>query len=149
MDARTISAAQARSMSNMRTDMLLREAITRAHQRVIQVHVDDYSRTNAAGDVRPPVVDGPVFVSRAFAMVHIAMYDAFVGIGGNARTYLRYDSLPEVATGAPSHPTSPLSALTILRFCSVTVRHRARRACAACACGAVACVADQAGFAVA
>lgn len=75
-------------------------AITEGHQRALQAHVDDYSNRDANGD---PIIStpGPVYVARAFAMIHVAMYDAFVGISGNAPTYLPYDSLPTVPASAP------------------------------------------------
>ena len=107
MTAMTITERQASSMPSPDRDALLREAITFGHDLVIRAHVDDYSRTDANGDVVAPLVDGPVYTARAFAMVHLAMYDAFVGIGREDATYLSYDALPEVDGGAHSDPRLP------------------------------------------
>jgi hypothetical protein len=46
-----------------------------------------------------PEVIGPAYTTRAFAMVHIAMYDAFVGFTGDGETYYSYSSLPTVSEG--------------------------------------------------
>ena len=44
-------------------------------------------------------VDGPAFTSRALAIIHLAMWDAYVGISQDAGTYCDYDSLPDVDEG--------------------------------------------------
>jgi hypothetical protein len=47
-------------------------------------------------------VDGPAYTSRALAIIHVAVWDAYVGISRDAPTYDSYDSLPEVEDGASS-----------------------------------------------
>jgi hypothetical protein len=61
------------------------------HQVTMDLHLADYSRTDPAGhEVMAPTNPGPCYTSRAFAMTHLAMHDAFVGISGDAQTYLTF-----------------------------------------------------------
>ncbi len=50
-----------------------------------------------------PEQGGPTRTSRAFAIVHLAMYDAYIAIAGGGKTYLMYSTaeLPSV-TGVPA-----------------------------------------------
>jgi hypothetical protein len=54
-----------------------------------------------AGKILPPKVEGPAYVTRAFAICHLAMYDAYVGISRDSKTYLTYEGLPNVRKSAP------------------------------------------------
>lgn len=75
------------------------------HQLVLDLQLADYSRVNSDG-VEDTIIDpenpGPCYASRAMAMVHLAMYDAFVGVTGDAATYLLYADadLPPAIPGA-------------------------------------------------
>lgn len=71
------------------------------HQLVLDLQLADYSRTNAAGDeISAPENPGPCYSSRAMAMVHLAMYDAYVGVTGDADTYITTYSPGDFPTGA-------------------------------------------------
>ena len=68
------------------------------HQIALDLQLADYSRTGGNGEeVMAPENPGPCYTSRALAITHMAMYDAFVAISGDAPTYLTYNSteLPE------------------------------------------------------
>lgn len=100
------------------TDSILKAQITFWHKATIRAHLIDYSQDGSStpeGTVFNPRVPGPCYVSRAFAMVHIAMFDAYVGITRSQRTYLAYKTpLPRVEKSAP--PT-----LLVVRFsCRLT-----------------------------
>ena len=70
------------------------------HQLVLDLQLADYSRTNAAGDeLSAPENPGPCYSSRAMAMVHLAMYDAYVGVTGDADTYITTYSPGDLPTG--------------------------------------------------
>lgn len=46
-----------------------------------------------------PENPGPCYTSRAFAMTHIALYDAYVGITGEGATYHEYSAEELAAIG--------------------------------------------------
>ena len=52
------------------------------------------------GEVVSPNVEGPAYATRAIAMCHLAVYDAYVGISKDAATYLTYPGLPTVRKSA-------------------------------------------------
>jgi hypothetical protein len=61
------------------------------HQLVLDLQLADYSRVGADGnEVRAPENPGPAYASRALAIAHLAMYDAYVGVTRDAATYLTY-----------------------------------------------------------
>jgi hypothetical protein len=61
------------------------------HSVILSLHLFDYSRTDANGkELMAPLNPGPCYTARAFAMGHLAMYDAYVGISQDAVTYLSY-----------------------------------------------------------
>lgn len=61
------------------------------HGIILDTHLGDYSRTDPEGnEAMSPENPGPCYTSRAFAMAHIAMYDAYVGVTGEGNTYLDY-----------------------------------------------------------
>jgi hypothetical protein len=76
----------------------LANLVTIWHNNAIRAHRNDYSRLDGAGKIVPPKVPGPGCAGRALTMVHLAIYDAFVGISREGKTYLTYDRLP-VAPG--------------------------------------------------
>ena len=62
------------------------------HQIALDLQLADYSRTEDSGqEVMAPENPGPCYTSRAFAITHLAMYDAYVGITGDDSTYLTYN----------------------------------------------------------
>jgi hypothetical protein len=78
------------------------------HQLVLDLQLADYSRVGANGqEVRAPENPGPAYASRALAIAHLAMYDAYVGVTGEGPTYLRYRNrrlyMPAVIPGAFCH----------------------------------------------
>jgi hypothetical protein len=66
-----------------------------------QVALDAGKNDFSLPDPRPadmvPQQPGPTYASRALAIVHLAMYDAFVGVRGGGATYLNYST--EVPSG--------------------------------------------------
>jgi hypothetical protein len=68
------------------------------HKNAINAHRNDYSRENGP-NIASPKVPGPGCTGRALAMVHLAIYDAYVGISREGKTYLTYDRLPVVPGG--------------------------------------------------
>ena len=70
------------------------------HQLVLDLQLADYSRVNDEGDeISNPENPGPCYSSRAMAMTHLAMYDAYVGVTQEAETYLTYAQLPPQPPG--------------------------------------------------
>lgn len=75
------------------------------HQIALDLHLADYSRTGPDGkEVMAPENPGPCYTSRSFAMTHVVMYDAYVGVTGEAATRLSYNKadLPKIKPGAES-----------------------------------------------
>jgi hypothetical protein len=79
------------------------------HQVVQDIHLADYSRF-VDNKVEAPTFPGPVYDARALAIVYLAMYDAYVGVTGDAATYLKY-SPADLPTGIPGALFSLLSPL--------------------------------------
>ena len=69
-----------------------------------QVALDAAKTDFSLPDPRPadlvPQQPGPTYASRALAIVHLAMYDAFVGVRGGGATYLDYTAEPPPGTTA-------------------------------------------------
>jgi hypothetical protein len=86
---------------NITSDSLGEDALKSAvrfwHQIALDAHVRDYSRPDQT--IEQP---GPCFTSRAFAMLHIAIYDAVAGATREGETYYEYCSLPTFNNGANS-----------------------------------------------
>ena len=62
------------------------------HQVILDLQLADYSRTNDAGsEIMAPENPGPCYSSRAFAIAHLVMYDAYVGVTEEGATYLEYN----------------------------------------------------------
>lgn len=69
------------------------------HQLILDLQLADYSRVDEnETEVTAPENPGPCYSSRAMAIAHLAMYDAYVGVTGEGRTYLEY-SKRELPTG--------------------------------------------------
>jgi hypothetical protein len=76
------------------------------HQLVLDLQLADYSRVGVDGkEVRAPENPGPAYASRALAIAHLAMYDAYVGVTRDDETYLKYKRayLPVGIPGALLH----------------------------------------------
>ena len=67
------------------------DAILYWNQVALDAAKEDYSTADPVKD--PPQQRGPTLTSRALAIVHLAMYDAYVGITGGP-TYLSYATTP-------------------------------------------------------
>jgi hypothetical protein len=90
----------------------LANLVTTWHENAIKAHEKDYSRTKVNGEILPPKVPGPGCTGRALAMVHLAIYDAYVGISKEDKTYLTYKKTPpDVDAGMCRclHQTRPCS----------------------------------------
>lgn len=97
----SITDEEVRATSEGEVDRVLRLIVQRSHDESIDAHIQDYSRRNdRTGSPLDPRVDGPCYTSRSLAMVHVAMYDAFVGISRDAGLYLPYPNLPDIDEGA-------------------------------------------------
>lgn len=82
--------------SDTSDDTLLR-VVKFWHGVAVQATKEDYSQ-----DGQEPEEVGPCYSSRISAMVHVAMYDAYVGITEEGSTYYTYDQQPPAVdtTGA-------------------------------------------------
>ena len=80
------------------------------HQVILEMQLRDYSRRGPDGneadpDVLPPENPGPCYASRAMAIAHLAMYDAYVGVTGDGMTYQTFapSQLPPPVPGVRSN----------------------------------------------
>ena len=105
------------------SDFVLSRAIKFWHAVALKAQLEDYSHQG----VRPQQ-DGPCYTSRMSAMVHLAIYDAYVGVSREASTYLEYQSLPGGSKNAgggdrggrrllSAHPTIAEARPLNLRYC--------------------------------
>jgi hypothetical protein len=71
------------------------------HQVIQDLHLADYSRVGPDGkEVMAPEHPGPTYAARCLAIAHLVLYDAYVGVMGNASTYLTY-SPADLPIGIP------------------------------------------------
>jgi hypothetical protein len=98
-DVVTLCIKSCRSIRQI-TEESSMDAILRWNQIALDVEKEDFSTPDPAIDPSPEQ-GGPTKASRALAIVHLAMYDAFVGPGATASTYLTYADPP------PPPPTHP------------------------------------------
>lgn len=77
---------------------------------------------------RPPEVvpqqPGPTYTSRALAIVHLGMYDAFFGVRGGADTYLDYSAEPPPGTTALAAARAAVAATACLTLISLYSRQK-------------------------
>lgn len=90
------------------------EAILFWNKIALDVEREDFSTPDASVDPTPEQ-GGPTRTSRAFAIVHLAMHDAFVG-GTGASTYLTYAPAPAppLAIGAQRAAAATAAAETLM-----------------------------------
>jgi hypothetical protein len=81
------------------------------HQVVQDLQLADYSRSVDGVEVRAPENPGPAYAARALAIAHIALYDAYVGVTGEAATYLKY-APADLPVGIPGARLSLLPSAT-------------------------------------
>ena len=83
-----------------------------------QVALDAAKTDFSLPDPRPadlvPQQPGPTYASRALAIVHLAMYDAFVGVRGGGATYLDYTAEPPPGTTALAAARAAVAAAACL-----------------------------------
>jgi Vanadium chloroperoxidase N-terminal domain len=88
----------------------------------------DAARTDFSfSDTRPPEPGpqqpGPTFTSRALAIVHLAMYDAYMGVRDSSKTYLDYASA-SAGTTAPVAAQAAVAAAACLTLIALYSRQR-------------------------
>lgn len=93
-----------------------------------QVAIDAGKVDFSLPDPRPPDLvpqqPGPTYASHALAVVHLAMYDAFVGIRGGAPTYLDYSTEPAPGTAALPAARSAVAEAACLTLIAMYSRQR-------------------------
>lgn len=91
-----------------------------------QVALDAGKTDFSLPDPRPPGLvpqqPGPTFASRALAIVHLAMYDAFVGIRGGGATYL--DHGDETLPGTHTLPAAQAAVAAAACLTLIALYHR-------------------------
>jgi hypothetical protein len=94
---------------------LLSRAVIFWHGIASDAQLQDYSHAAPTAPEQP----GPCYTSRAMAIVHVAMHDAYVSVTKESETYLAYDHVPTFSReGEPDvrclvH-TSPLAMICFL-----------------------------------
>jgi Vanadium chloroperoxidase N-terminal domain len=73
-------------------DYILSRVIKYWHSAALDAQKEDYSHEG-----KPPEQNGPCYTSRISALVHIAIYDAYVGITREGDLYHTYDADPPCA----------------------------------------------------
>ena len=64
------------------------------HDTGLQVTLRDYTRADMEPTTKPPTEQpGPCYTTRALAIVHLAMYDAYAIATGNATPYGEYSDM--------------------------------------------------------
>jgi hypothetical protein len=75
-------------------DAGLKDIVKFWHSVVLDTHLKDFSGSGT------PQQPGPTYTTRAMAMAHVAMYDAYVGMTKDAATYYSYPNIPTVTEGS-------------------------------------------------
>jgi hypothetical protein len=93
-----------------------------------QVALDAGKTDFSLPDPRPadmvPQQPGPTYASRALAIVHLAMYDAFVGIRGGAATYLDYSAEVPPGTNTLAAARAAVAAAACLTLIAMYSRQK-------------------------
>lgn len=87
-EAADVSSATAGSTTAI-ADSILSRAVKYWHGVAVEASKDDYSHEGQS-----PEAIGPCYSSRISAMVHVAMYDAYVGITKEGNMYNTYGQKP-------------------------------------------------------
>ena len=78
-------------------------------------------------DPRPPELmpqqNGPTYAARALAIVHLAMYDAYMGVREPSKTYLPYTA-PGAGTSDVQAAQAAVAAAACITLISLFSRHR-------------------------
>ncbi len=83
------------------------------------------TRLDFSRDGLPPEQPGPTWTSRALAIVHLAMYDAWIGVMGGGPTYLAYENAP-APSGRKAEARAAVATAAALTLMSLYTRDTAR-----------------------